>query len=71
MPKLLLPFLGASGSVLLLAHCGGSPVSMAPPDLTPIGDAVKFAGVCVVLAVLVAALASLVSGTSSGDPPST
>jgi heme A synthase len=50
---------------LLLCQCG--PAVTHIPDYTPIGDGMKFIGICLVLAVIVAALATLVSGDSAGD----
>ena len=51
-PWLLLPLL------LLLTHCGGS--EPPPPDFTPIGEGLRFLGVCGVLAMVVFSLARLV-----------
>jgi hypothetical protein len=52
LPLSLLP-------LLLLTSCGGS---KAPPpvDLKPIGNAVEFVGICIVLAVVVMTLANLI-----------
>lgn len=50
---------------VLLTQCGGH--VCAPPDYTPIGDGLKFTGVCVVVAMLVATLGSLVSHPPAAD----
>lgn len=63
MSRLLLIPLGALLPPLLFTQCGGT-----APDYTPIGDSIKFAGVCVVVAVLVIALAGLISDSSSAEP---
>jgi hypothetical protein len=51
---------------ILLTHCGGP--TYVPPDYTPIGDSIKFIGICVVVAVLVTTFASLIAATPT--PPS-
>ncbi len=51
---------------ILLTHCGGP--TYVPPDYTPIGDSIKFIGICVVMAVLVATFANLI--TAAPTPPS-
>ena len=50
----LLPLVGS--------QCGGP---VYAPDYTPIGDGIEFIGICVVLAVLVSALAGLVDESSN------
>jgi hypothetical protein len=51
---------------VVLTHCGGP--SYVTPDYTPIGDSIKFIGICVVVAVLVATFANLITATPT--PPS-
>ena len=57
-----------AGSLVLpivLTHCGGP--TYVPPDYTPIGDSIKFIGICVVVAVLVTTFASLIAATSDAS----
>lgn len=60
-----LPFAGSLALPLLLTHCGGQ--SYVTPDYTPIGDSIKFIGICVVVAVLVTTFASLIAATSDAS----
>jgi hypothetical protein len=62
------PKLRLAGSLVLpvlLTHCGGP--SHVSPDFTPIGDSIKFIGICVVVAVLVTTLASLIAATPAAS----
>jgi hypothetical protein len=52
---------------VLLTHCGAP--SYVTPDYTPIGDSIKFIGICVVVAVLVSTFATLITATP--NPSST
>lgn len=56
IPYTLLP-------LLLLTACGSGPThttTVEPVDLKPVGNAVEFLGICLVLAVVVGALALII-----------
>lgn len=54
---------------LLLVSCGGGPThtTVEPVDLKPVGNAVEFLGICLVAAVVVVVLATIILMAKGDD----
>jgi len=58
MLKPLLTIVGVIGTGVLLSACGNE----GSPSMAPIGDGLRFLGICAVVAVLVAVLSTALRG---------